>query len=99
MRLAYAEPELDLSAESCFNEEEQEFLELQIQYFEGKTEKQKNPFDKKDLKRYAWVIARMGGWKGYEWKRHPGITTLWHGLKYFKSAIQGWELNKIVSTR
>lgn len=99
MRLAYAEPELDLSADSCFNKREQEFLELQIQYFEGKTEKQKNPFAKKDLKRYTWVIARMGGWKGYEWKRHPGITTLWYGLQHFKSSIQGWELNRIVSTR
>jgi Transposase DNA-binding/Transposase DDE domain len=99
MRLAYAEPEAEIEAFSCFNEDEQEFLEKQITYFEGKTEKQKNPFKERDLKRYVWVIARMGGWKGYEWKRHPGITTIWIGYKYFKAAMQGWQINRDVSTR
>jgi hypothetical protein len=41
----------------------------------------------------------MGGWKGYEWKRHPGITTIWIGYKYFKAAMQGWQINRDVSTR
>lgn len=99
MRLAYAEPEVDLKAEVCFSEEEQEFLECQITQREGKTQKQKNPYTSKDLKRYVWVIARMGGWKGYESNRHPGITTLWIGLKYFKAAFEGWMLMKNVSTR
>lgn len=99
MRLAYAEPETPLSADTCFTNDEQEFLEHQITKLEGKTEKQKNPHKNKDLKRYVWVIARLGGWKGYERKRHPGITTLWIGLKYFKAAMQGWELSRNVSTR
>lgn len=99
MRLAYAEPEVDLKAEVCFNEEEQQFLEHQIAQREGKTQKQKNPYISKDLKRYVWVIARMGGWKGYESNRHPGITTLWIGLKYFKAAFEGWISMKNVSTR
>ena len=99
MRLAYAEPELDISANTCFSEEEQEFLEHQIKALEGKTEKQKNPYKQKDLKRYTWAIARLGGWKGYESKRHPGITTLWIGLKYFKAAMEGWAICKNVSTR
>jgi hypothetical protein len=99
MRLAYAEPEITLSAATCFTEEEQEFLEHQVTYLEGKTEKQKNPYKTKDLKRYVWAIARLGGWKGYESKRHPGITTLWTGLKYFKAALQGWEISRNVSTR
>lgn len=99
MRLAYAEPEVELSADTCFTIEEQEFLEHQITKLEGKTEKQKNPYKTKDLKRYVWAIARLGGWKGYESKRNPGITTLWIGLKYFKAAMQGWEIFKIVSTR
>lgn len=99
MRLAYAEPEVDISADSCFSKDEQQFLEHQITRLEGKTQKQKNPYISKDLKRYVWVIARMGGWKGYESKRHPGITTLWIGLKYFKAAYEGWELMRNVSTR
>lgn len=99
MRLAYAEPEVGLSADTCFTEQEQEFLEHQIARLEGKTEKQKNPYKAKDLKRYVWAIARLGGWKGYESKRHPGITTLWIGLKYFKAAMEGWSLHRNVSTR
>jgi Transposase DNA-binding len=99
MRLAYAEPEAELDAGTCFTDEEQELMEHQIIQLEGKTEKQKNPYKTKDLKRYVWVIARLGGWKGYENKRHPGITTLWTGLKYFKAALQGWEIKRNVSTR
>jgi hypothetical protein len=99
MRLSYAEPEVPLEAETCFTEDEQQFLEHQIPRLEGKTEKQKNPYKSKDLKRYVWAIARMGGWKGYEYKRHPGITTLWNGLKYFKAAFDGWIMMKNVSTR
>ena len=82
-----------------FSEEEQEFMEHQIIGLEGRTEKQKNPFSTKDLKRYAWVLARLGGWKGYESKRTPGITTLWIGLKYFKAAKEGWDTHRDVSTR
>lgn len=99
MRLAYAEPEVELNADTCFTENEQKFLEHQITHLEGKTEKQQNPFKTKDLKRYVWAIARLGGWKGYETKRHPGITTLWIGLRYFKASFQGWEIMRNVSTR
>lgn len=99
MRLAYAEPETPLAPGTCFTPEELEFLEHQIVRLEGKTEKQKNPFKSKDLKRYVWALARLGGWKGYESKRHPGITTLWIGLKQFKAAMQGWSIHRDVSTR
>lgn len=99
MRLAYAEPEVELSAEACFTKEEQAFLEHQIGQLEGKTQKQKNPYSQKDLKRYVWAIARLGGWKGYESRKYPGITTLWTGLKHFKAAYQGWILHRNVSTR
>jgi|SRR5882672_4103881 len=99
MRLAYSEPEVELSAATCFTQDEQEFLEHQITRLEGKTEKQRNPHKANDLKRYTWAIARLGGWKGYESKRHPGITTLWIGLKYFKAAFEGWEIMRNVSTR
>ncbi len=99
MRLAYAEPETIISADTCFSNEEQDFLEHQIIKLEGKPEKQKNPYKSKDLKRYVWAIARLGGWKGYESRRHPGITTLWIGLKYFKAAMEGWEIRRNVSTR
>ena len=99
MRLAYNEPELDINANTCFNQEEIACLENQIKRLEGKTDKQKNQYAKNDLKRYVWCIARMGGWKGYEKERKPGITTLWIGLKNFKALMEGWSLHKDVSTR
>lgn len=99
MRLAYAEPEIDISADTCFTEEEQQYMEHQIKEVEGKTQKQKNPYTVKDLKRYVWLIARLGGWKGYESKRKPGITTLWIGIKHFKLGMQGWYIHRNVSTR
>jgi hypothetical protein len=99
MRIAYDQPELDIEADACFSVEEQECLEYQIEKLEGKTEKLKNPYKEKDLKRYVWCIARMGGWKGYAKERKPGITTLWLGLKSFKSLTEGWDLHKDVSTR
>lgn len=99
MRLAYAEPEVELAATACFSEEEQQFLDHQITVLEGKTEKQKNHHRPKSLSRYAWAIARLGGWKGYESKRRPGITCLWIGLRRFKDAFQGWQIHQNVSTR
>lgn len=99
MRLAYAVPETEINANTCFTQDEQEFMEQQITQLEGKTEKQKNPYKTKDLKRYVWVLIRLGGWKGYESKRIPGITTIWTGLKYFKAIKEGWDLHRIVSSR
>jgi hypothetical protein len=99
MRLAYCEPETPIDAATCFTEEEQTFMEHQITILEGKTKKQQNPYQLKDLKRYVWVLARLGGWKGYESKRTPGITTIWIGLKYFTAAMHGWDIHRNVSTR
>ena len=99
MRLAYAQPETQVAAAACFDAEEQQFLEQQIPVLEGKTQKQKNHFPPQSLSRYAWAIARLGGWKGYESKRRPGITCLWIGLKRFKDAFQGWQIHRNVSTR
>ncbi|MNR32748.1 hypothetical protein D3C85_1503620 [compost metagenome] len=53
----------------------------------------------KDLKRYVWAIARLGGWKGYASERKPGITTFWIGVQKFTSIMQGWQLFQDVSRR
>ena len=98
MRLAYAEPEVELSADSCFSAEEQQFLEHQITRLEGKTRRQQNPY-RQGLKRYVWAIARLGGWKTNEPNKHPGTTTLLIGLQQFYAAMQGWIIHRDVSTR
>jgi len=100
MNIAYMADEEDQIQDTlCFDKEQIKCLQMQNTKLEGKTEKQKNPYKTKDLKRYVWAIARLGGWKGYEYNRHPGITTLWIGLRYFKAAFNGWLLYKDVSTR
>src|SRR3970282_2071343 len=100
MQIAYSMPEeYGLESESCFTEEEQECLEKVTITLEGKTEKQKNRYRPKSLKRHVWTIARLGGWKGYQSERPPGITTLWIGLQKFNAIKIGWLINKNVSTR
>lgn len=99
MRIAYNDPETVISTDSWFSELEQECLEHQIEKMEGKTDKLKNKHQKNDLKRYVWCIARLGGWKGYQSERKPGITTLWIGIMKFNSIMEGYLLYRDVSTR
>ncbi len=100
MQIAYAIPEEEgLPVDSCFTEQEHECLEAVIPTLEGKTEKQKNLYKRKSLKRAVWIIARLGGWKGYQSERPPGITTLWIGMQKFSAIKTGWMINRDVSTR
>ena len=62
--------------------------DMQCKKMEGKTEKLKNPYKKSTLQYATWVIARLGGWKGYASERKPGITTLWIGLEKFYEDLQ-----------
>jgi hypothetical protein len=61
---------------------------------EGKTEKQKPPFPRTNLAWAAWIIARLGGWKGYASRRPPGVITFHDGWCRFHNIFQGWELAK-----
>lgn len=100
MQICYAIPEEEgLPPESCFSIEAQECLEVVTTNLEGKTQQLKNIYSKTSLKRYAWTIARLGGWKGHKKERPPGITTLWIGLQRFGSLKTGWKLARDVSTR
>jgi len=40
----------------------------------------------------AWLIARLGGWSGYQSQRPPGIVTFYRGLQTFESIFLGWKL-------
>jgi hypothetical protein len=63
---------------------------------EGKTEKQKNPYSEESLSSGAWIIARLGGWKGYASEREPGPITMLRGQIEFPSLCRGWFLAKDV---
>lgn len=60
---------------------------------EGKTQKQKNPHPPDSLAHAAWIVARLGGWKGYASEAKPGPITMYHGLQRLDAICQGWLLS------
>jgi len=100
MKIAYEmDEEGEMPASLCFQESELECMEMQCKKLEGKTAKQKNPYKKSSLRYATWIMARLGGWKGYATERKPGITTLWIGLEKFFDTFNGYMIGKDVSTR
>jgi Transposase DDE domain len=67
---------------------------LQLQY-EGRTARQKNPHPPATLAWAAWIIARLGGWKGYSTSESPpGALTMRRGLDAFDRLWHGYTLAK-----
>ena len=79
-------------ASDCFGCNDYAMLEHVGATLEGKTDKQKNPHVKHSLAWAGWIVARLGGWKGYASERKPGPITTSHGLKVLSNIRYGWEL-------
>ena len=75
---------------------EQAFAVALNRRLEGKTEKQKNPHPEGSLAWLAWIVARLGGWSGYQRYGPPGPKTIAHGWDQFKTMSQGWNLRQNV---
>lgn len=88
------------SASVTFTDEQQQYLQEIAPTLEGETKKQQNPYPLKSLAWATWIIARLGGWKGYQSQRPPGTATLTHGLKRFETMFFAWEiaLNRLMCT-
>ncbi len=85
-----------IGAYVVFSEQEIEFAEKVSQAkYEGKTKLQKNPHPVGTLARMSWIIARMGGWKGYKSTGSPGPITLKRGLDKFNLMYQGLVLAQL----
>jgi hypothetical protein len=82
----------DLPVTLAFPPAQQACLQQLAPTLEGKTQKQRNPYPKKSLPWATWLIARLGGWSGYQSQRPPGIVTLVQGLRKFESIFLGWQL-------
>jgi hypothetical protein len=84
---------------SSFSVDEFKCLELLNEKYQGNTEKLKNPYKPKSTKWVNWVVARIGGWKGYKSQRKPGLTTIINGLEKFYNIYSGFAMGKDVCTR
>lgn len=98
MLIAYSSDEKQ-EATLSFTEAEIGCLTLACKKEEGKTEKLKNNHPLGTLKWATWVIARLGGWSGYQSQRPPGPITLKNGLDRFNYMFEGWLLAKDVGTQ
>lgn len=77
-------------AQDVFLGEDVAVLQALAPTLEGRTQAQKNPHPALSLAWASWVIARLGGWKGYASERKPGPITMLHGLQAFERIAQGW---------
>jgi hypothetical protein len=73
-----------------FSEEEIACMQDFLSRFEGKTDRLKNPHPVENLAWATWLIARMGGWKGYSSQRPPGVIILHDGWIRFHNMFEGW---------
>jgi hypothetical protein len=85
-----------ISAYIVFSEQEIEFAEtVYVAKYKGKTQLQRNPHPEGTLARMSWIIARIGGWKGYQRTGRPGPITLKKGLDKFNLMYQGLVLSEL----
>ena len=78
--------------EQVFDKQEIKCLQMLNEKLEGDTDKAKNNNDPQRLSWATWIIAKLGGWKGYNRKRPPGPILFKKGLDKFMSIFEGWQL-------
>lgn len=98
MNIAYADPEGGQPIEEVFDTHQIEVLRRMNRKLQGRTMKQQNHNDPKTTKWAAWVMGRLGGWKGYDSQGPPGVIVLRRGLDRLAYIIEGMELAKDVYT-
>ncbi len=92
MQLTLSREGKDQRISVIFNKEECNMLSKLQNKLEGKTQSQKNPHSLGKLSWGAWIIARLGGWKGYRSESPPGPITMLRGLKQFQLLFEGYQL-------
>jgi len=93
--LAYGNEESQ-SIKEVFSSEEIVCLRVLTNKMEQKKSQVQNNYPEENLSWASWVIARLGGWKGYTKQRPPGPITIKRGLEKFDLIYQGWILAKQV---
>jgi hypothetical protein len=80
-----------IPASVVFSQEQQLCLAQMAPSLVGKTKRQQNPHLPDTLPWATWLIARMGGWSGYDSQRPPGMPILVRGLRQFDATFAGWK--------
>jgi len=86
--VAIRDGNLSIHANCTFSDQQIKILEKINPTLEGNTEKQKNPYPLKSMAYAAWVIARLGGWKGSPKERKPGPIRFLRGFQKFENFCQ-----------
>lgn len=98
MNIAYNDPEEGQPVEEVFTEQEIEVLAYLNKTLQGRTHKTQNHHHLSKTKWAAWIIGRLGGWKGYDSQGPPGVICLKKGLDRFNSIIEGIKIAKDMCT-
>lgn len=93
MRLKLAlDKKQEAKAGLIFSEKQMKLLALLLKKVEGKTAKQKNPYQKDTIAWAAWIIARLGSWTGYKSHGPPGYITMKNGYDTFHAQYEIFEI-------
>jgi hypothetical protein len=79
-------------AKLAFGSNELALLDRLAVKYKGRTALQHNPHPKASLAWAAWLIARLGGWDGYQSSKPPGPITFKHGIDQFHAMINALAL-------
>ena len=79
----------------AFTPAEVQTLDALLPTLEGATIAQKNPHPRHSLAWAAWIVAKLGGWDGYQSSKPPGPITFRHGLEYFHAIALGASLRNV----
>jgi hypothetical protein len=78
--------------DQVFTPSQRKCLALLNQKYQGNTAKQQNLHPPDQLSWAAWIIGRMGGWKGLTSQGLPGPITMKKGLELFHIYFDAWKL-------
>jgi Transposase DDE domain len=79
-------------ASRVFTAEQIIVLTALLKTLQGRTRKQQNPYPHDSLAAAAWIIARLGGWTGYDSDKGTGPITMRDGLERFYGVVDGYNL-------
>ena len=91
LQLVQAREGSQLRVGQVFSVKEVEVLRVLSTTLEGRTKQQQNPHQGSSLAWAAWIIARLGGWKGHARERKAGPITMFHGLQRFEQLSEGFQ--------